>query len=418
MNVQPGMYTRQSKVHVFPASRQADGEMVVIGRIETGKFVALPPDAVEVLDHLAAGRTVGEAQDLYQKKYGEIPDMEELLRALDDRGIVALQGGRKEDGDEERLLPGGGTARKKFHFANVPQSFAHSIFNRYTVVGTCLLAALTLLLIRLEPSILPGRSALYYAQHRTLKTLILIGISLVTVFAHEMGHLLAARAVGVSSRMGLGNRYWVLVAETDLTGLWSLPRRRRYLPLLGGPLVDIASASVVVLTLFAHQRGWLPLHPGMLEILRSMVVLYAFGLLWQCFFFVRTDLYYVIGTFFGCKSLMSDTRALLRNLLSRVIPALRRVDQSAIPRREMWVIRGYLPVLLLGRVLAILTLVRVTIPLIGRYLGDIASVIIDSPQAGYEYWDTLTVPVCYLLPIFIGVGLWMKQLARRKRRQS
>ena len=59
------------------------------------------------------------------------------------------------------------------------------------------------------------------------------------IFVHELAHLIAARAVGVNSRMGISHRLWYLVAETDLTGLWSVTRNQRYLPMLAGMIVDL-----------------------------------------------------------------------------------------------------------------------------------------------------------------------------------
>lgn len=419
------MFTREARVQIFPFSRQPDGDLVVIGRPETGKFVALPPDAVEVLDHLAAGKTVGEAQDLYREKYGEVPDMQDFLGVLGEKGLIAdacgtaapagLDGSAGQAGEAGAQAAGG--AHLRFHFTSVPQGFARMLFNPVTVTGSCLLAAFALWLARLEPSILPSGNALRFETDRTAKTLLLFLIVGLTVFAHEMGHLLAARAAGVQSRLGIGNRMWVLVAETDLTGLWSLPRRQRYLPLLAGPLVDLVSGSLLMIMLYCRERGWISLPPAVAELARALIFAYAFGLLWQCFFFVRTDLYYVLATLCGCKSLMADTRGLLHNLLARIFPRLGVIDQSNIPEHEMRVIRNYLPVLLSGRILALFMLLRITVPLVGGYVSDMAGAIRDRARTGYAYWDTVAVSVCYLLPILFGSALWMREVARQPGRR-
>src|SRR5215470_18920970 len=90
-------YTRETFVTVHSFTRQPDGDEIIIGRKETGVFLAVPPEAVEVLEHLAQGKSVGEAADLYQQRYGEAPDLDDFLGLLESKGIVQS---RKEDDEE------------------------------------------------------------------------------------------------------------------------------------------------------------------------------------------------------------------------------------------------------------------------------------------------------------------------------
>ena len=64
------MFTRNSVVAVRPFTRQSDGEEIVIGSLETGVFLAVPPEAVELLDQLASGKSVREVSDFYQEATG------------------------------------------------------------------------------------------------------------------------------------------------------------------------------------------------------------------------------------------------------------------------------------------------------------------------------------------------------------
>ena len=75
-------YPTNSLVSVYPFTRQTEGEEVVIGIPANDIFLVLPHDAVELLDYLAAGMTIGEAKSIYQIKYGEIPDLEDFLSGL------------------------------------------------------------------------------------------------------------------------------------------------------------------------------------------------------------------------------------------------------------------------------------------------------------------------------------------------
>jgi hypothetical protein len=422
------LYTPEVKVAVFPFTRQAEGEEIVIGRLDTGVFLALPPEAVEILDLLAAGESVGGAQEIHRQKYGEIPDLEDFLELLQGKGFVrVLKAG------EEALRPAGGArpasaqpaaatfaapgaAGVRYHFADLPIPLARAFFGIPALSIGALIFALAVVAVFLDPSLRPHRDALVFSQDRTLKTLLLVMMGYATVFIHEMGHLMAARATGVSSRLGISSRLWVLVAETDMTGLWSVPKRQRYLPMLAGPVIDLVSASLIVLVLSGQHRRWIGLPPMAVELGQAMVMVYMLRLLWQCFFFVRTDFYYVIATFFGCKSLMKDTQVHIVNLTRRWFSGKPPIDQSGIPAGERRVIRSYAWVWLLGRLVAFWMLFAVTLPVAGKYFqSSIKTLMSGFSGGGYAFLDALFILVFYLFPLGLGMGLWIRGMINQRR---
>jgi putative peptide zinc metalloprotease protein len=91
-------------------------------------------------------------------------------------------------------------------------------------------------------------------------------------------------------------------------------------------------------------------------------VTYYTRIAWQLFFFLRTDGYYVISTLFDCRSLLSHTEDYLWYLSAQVRRAGRPVDQSAIPVREMRVIRQYPIVWILGRIVSLSAFAFVGVP--------------------------------------------------------
>lgn len=407
-------------VSVYPFTRQGDGEELVIGRPDTGTFLALPREAIEILDNLAAGNTVGEAQDLYQHQYGEQPDLEDLLETLADKGLVRPAAGRDAvawpdtpAGPAGAAAPGG----PKYHFTGIPRSLARVLFGPVTLVLCGGLIALALVAAFIDPAILPSKDALFFKDSMTLKMFVLTLFSFAVIFFHELGHLIAVRAAGVDSRLGIGHRLWMLVVETDMTGLWALPRKKRYLPVLGGPIVDATSVAALLLLLFADHRGWLSLGPFTREILAGGALIYLLGLVWQCFFFVRTDFYYVVSTLFDCKNLLGDTESYLRNLLAKVAPwRLETVDQSTIPRGEMRVIRFYSWIWLLGRILSLTVFFVVVLPLLFHYAGHIGQAITDGFAANpYHYLDAMLVAVFGLVPLLVGIWMWSRGISRRFR---
>ena len=402
------------RIEVLPFTRQEEGGEVVIGRPELGTFLALPREAVEILDGLAAGKTLGEVEDDYARLYGIRPDLADLLTALGKKGLVRRQRADSETSRVASAVPQPQPV-KRFHFANIPQDVARIFFGGPALLIYGVLIGCALIALVRDPSLIPHRRDLFFDRHKTAKVLVLVLASYTSLFIHEFCHLLAARAVGVKSRIGLSNRLWVLVAETDLTGLWAVPKRHRYLPMVAGPISDCVTASLLIFTLAARKAGVLAMSPNLYDLARAMILIFSFRLLWQCFFFVRTDFYYVISTFCGCKSLMRDTQIFVRNFFARLFRPAAIRSQDHIPIRERRVILAYSFLWFLGRVFALASLFLVTLPLYGRYLTSAWTTVRAGFQAGpYPFLDSILVNVLGLAPLTLGFTLWIRSMIRRK----
>lgn len=402
-------FPADATIHFQPFTRQADGDEVVIGRPELGVFLALPREAMQLLDQLAGGATVGEVQRRYLAETGENADLEDLLGHLEQRGFLAAAG-------RETIAAAAAPAPLRFHFAGIPESLARKLFSRPALLAAGALIAAAVTLAALEPALRPTWDKLLFTEHVTLMNAALMVSGLLVTLFHEMGHLTAARARGVSCRLGIGNRMWMLVAETDMTGIWALEGRRRYLPILAGPLVDALSGSLIVLVLFAQLKGFFTLPPLLFRFLQAMTVMYLLNLIWQAYFFVRTDLYYVYTTAFGCKNLMKDTQDFLRNRLARLRGRAALVDQRHIPARELKAIAVYSGFWLVGRVLAYSVFFLMLLPLTLQYIATLYQTIFASPEAGtYSYLDAVLFGLLSLGLTVVGIAMWGRDIYRNWR---
>lgn len=406
-------YAKSDLIEVHAFTRQKDGNEVVIGRPETNVFLALPEEALEILDNLARGKTVGEAQAEFARAHSIEPDIDNLLKALELRGFVRARG----NDSAVNLRPGAGNlpADVRYHFANIPESVARRFFGPVQLTAYLTLIAAALVAAIVRPELIPGPGSLIFSEHRTAKIVSVGLLAYGTIFLHELAHLLAARAQGVKSRIGLSNRLWILVAETDMTGLWAVPRRQRYLPMLAGPLLDSVSASILFLLLFAQSEGAFKLLPMVEQFFRAMIFIYLFRLLWQCFLFVRTDFYYVLTTYFGCKNLMRDTQIFIGNLLRRLVGSPNLLDQSYLPAHELRVVRLYSVLWVVGRGVALASLFLITLPILYQYLSSASRALYQGYGDGaYKFIDAVVVGALNLLPLVAGLSLWITSIVRRR----
>jgi hypothetical protein len=193
--------------------------------------------------------------------------------------------------------------------------------------------------------------------------------------------------------------------------MWMAPKRHRYLAFLAGPIIDAVCAAVIVGVLWAGRRGWIDLSPTLQQFAGAVLVSYLLRLLWQCFVFVRTDFYYVIATALDCKSLLADTEDLLRNRLARLRGRTELVDQSAIPPGEMRAVRAYSFVWLIGRALALSSLVLVTLPVLAGYGTELARAATGG-HSSYSTFDVLTLAIFGLVIQGGGLVVWIRSLHR------
>ena len=218
--------------------------------------------------------------------------MDDFLTILESNGLIRPA---SPDTDDKILQP---LRKPKYHFLGFPQSLARRLFSYPVLVCAGALIALAIALIVRAPSVLPGPTQLVFEKHRALGLTLITVVGYGGVFLHEMAHLIAARSRGVSAHIGISHRLWYIVFETDMTGLWSLPRRQRYLPMLAGILFDAALGSLFVVLVFAAAAPDIHVRTPWTEtLLRAAAFITLTRILFEFFLFVRTDIYYVAATF-------------------------------------------------------------------------------------------------------------------------
>jgi putative peptide zinc metalloprotease protein len=402
-------YPTTTRVLVRPFAQHREGDTVTIGDPDRQVFLSIPEEGVDILNWLAEGQTIGETSLAYEQKYGDTPDIEDFLDALADEGFVVVGSDAPHDDD---LAPSGATLPRS-HLSRISPAFAARLCGPPVLVGCAALILGALALIGTDPGVVPGPSVLVFPHYLAAVSLGLFVFGLAGVAVHEVGHLIAARAAGVPARFGLSHRLWILVAETDLTGMWLAPKRKRYLAFLAGPLIDAISASALVGFLWAHRHGWFALSPMLTQLAGAGLMVYLLRLLWQCFFFVRTDFYYVFASAFSCKNLLGDTETFMHNAVARVLRSRPTVDQSDIPADEMRVVRLYAVIWLLGRALAFGSLFLITLPVMWRY-GTLIAPMLVGRHSRYGLLDVFTLATVTIGVEGAGLVLWVRTLVRAR----
>lgn len=250
------------------------------------------------------------------------------------------------------------------------------------------------------------------AASRTRLNLLILGV-LPMLLGHEAFHALAARRIGVQSRLGIGHRLYFVALETRLDGLVAAPRRRRYLPILAGILFDVVATALLVIAADL-TRG----PDGELSFGGRLCIAFAFTtvmrVVWQCYCHLRTDLYVLVTTLLGCVDLHGTTRRLLADVVLRRIrrdrPPADRSTWHPVDRR---VARWWAWFVVVGYGFNIGTLVLVVVPILARLVNG----VVDRLTAQFTSVTHLLDAVFFitLTATQIAVTIWLSSRERRRR---
>ncbi|EID53062.1 hypothetical protein [Saccharomonospora xinjiangensis] len=385
------------EVRLRPLSVVEDGDEVVIGDPESGTFVTIPPVGGVVVRALQRGAGLRDAAEEAEAFAGEPVDVAAFVEVLTDLGFVDDGAGKQQEVERTAAI------QNKRWLAGVSQRVAAPFFGRLALAGYIALALFCVATFVAVPGLWPssGQDAFLTGDIGS-SALLLVPFALLSMALHEGGHWFAARAIGINARFGIDRRSVLLVFETDLTQVWTVPRRRRYIPLLGGIAVDVVVLSVLLgARLLVHIGVWSP--PAIVDsTLAVWVYVKLAGLLWQCMVFLRSDLYAVLVNALGCRNLWRVKTLLLRRAFGMLTEQQRTELAGASPadvRVGLW----FRWVWLAGSVVVLAWFAVFVLPPIVTMIDWTAGMLAAGPLSGSFWYATLCAGLLLLPQILVTV---------------
>jgi len=360
---------------------QADGDEVTVGRRDIDSYGVFPAEGAELIRRLAAGMTPREAAGWYHTVYGERVDIMDFLLALDELEFVRAPG-----------EPAGEAPQVRW------QRLGIAAFSPPAVLGYGVLLTWALVVIVRKPDIDLDFHNLFFSESILVVSAVLIIGQIPGLFLHEGFHALAARRLGLRSRFAISYRLYYIVFETSLDGLVSVPRKQRYLPVLAGMLADALWAAVLTLA-----ADFCRMADGSLSMAGKVLLALAFSTIarfcWQCFIYLRTDLYVLISVVSGCVDLDSTARKALRNRFDRLRGRREvRYDETSWHPSDRSAAKWYMWLLLVGSSAMIFWLTLQVIPAFYHLL----TIVLGRFAAGTNATTAqLTDSVVFLSAVFV-----------------
>ncbi|HEX4705699.1 MAG TPA: hypothetical protein VH352_26510 [Pseudonocardiaceae bacterium] len=340
-------------VLLHPLTYLADGDEVTVGRRDIDSYAVLPADGAALIRRLADGLTPREAVDWYRETYGEQVDILDMLGALDELGFVQTPG--ETDAATAEPVRWQRLGRSLF---SVPAWFCYGLL---TVVAF-------VVMIR-TPDLVPHYRNLFFTSSFTMIELVTFLGQFPLLLVHEGFHALAGRRLGLRSRLSIGRRLYFIVLETSLDGLVTVPRRQRILPILAGMLADVLVMAVLILAADVTRAG-----DGTLSLFGRLCLALSYGtllrLIWQFYFYLRTDLFILLTTALGCVDLHTVAKGVLSNGFRR-LTGRPVIDDSHWHPTDRRVARWYAWFMFAGYATTIGTFVIVVLPIAYRFLTGV-----------------------------------------------
>ncbi|WP_432190355.1 hypothetical protein [Streptomyces sp. Tue6028] len=398
------MSTPEQTVRLRPLSLvEEDGE-VLVGDPESGTFVTIPAVGGVVISALQRGATLAEAEAEAAVFAGEPVNTAAFVAALRELGFV--------DDDEAHTPTRTAAIQGRFWLRGVSQRVVRPFFGPAAWTCYCLCFVFNIGVFTVTPSLFPhpAKDALFLGDIG-LSALLLVPFGLLSTALHECGHWLAARAIGITSRFGIDRRMMLLVFETDLSQVWTVPRRRRYGPLLGGMAIDSVMLSLLLGTRLLIRSGvWSP--PVFVDsLLAAWVFVKLSGFLWQCMIFLRTDLYAVLVNALGCRNLWRVKTLMLRRAFNCLRPE-ENAELSAATAADVRAGQWFRWVWLVGFLGLTAWFVVFLLPVTLVVLRWALSGFVRGPLTG-QFWYCLICLTLLIGPDTLGAAIACRDFLRR-----
>ncbi len=391
-----------ARYFVVPLSIQREANEYLVGNADIDEFYQFPEEGLRIIEHLQRNESVADIKAACASEFNEEIDVDAFLEVLIDAGFIY----RHEDKAlfNSRIAAAKGDGRIRLHPS---RKLANAVFSRWSlavylaIVGYALVSAIQ------DPRLRLNLQAFYLEDDFTLILVSLLVLYTCTVVVHESGHILAAARHGIASRLGFGNRLWTIVAEADLTGILTLPKSQRYLPLLAGMLADVLTIALLTILLKVMlARG---IDGFVFYLIQALILQVVVTLSWQFNVFLRTDLYYVLCNYYSYPNLDGEARTYLRDRIFQLSKGRFGSRAESNTYYNPSVLRKFTAFWIIGRVLAVLFLFLVLLPTLWLYVKDAYSAFRMPSSDGPSAIDLSMFALISIALFSIGMFMWSRR---------
>jgi len=344
--------TLNTILKLYPVSIIKDKKSYIIEDTISGDFYEMPKICVDAIEFIKQKWTLGQIEAELKRLYpDEKVDIINFAKQLIDFGLVKAIDEIELKVKKTNLTMSG--------FSWVSPRFSRLFFHKQSNRIFICLTMINLLLFLTNTELIPHYEDLFLFESIIYNMLTFSLISLIMMVIHEFGHILAARSFDLPAKLGVGHRFFLVVFETDLTYAWRLfPKERNTLYLAGMYFEQFILFIILIIKLFINFQD-----PILSGILNLIILDLFYKAIYQCCFFMKTDIYYIFENSSGCYNLLENSR----HYLSQLFSSNRKKRQEWF-ENETKIIKVYSVFYIIGVVFMITLLIFYIIPQMYTFL--------------------------------------------------
>ncbi|NWQ40626.1 hypothetical protein MLOOGBEN_07930 [Bacillus sp. EB106-08-02-XG196] len=296
--------TLSATLSLVPIEIRKDKKRFIIEDKTSGEFFEMPEICVDAISLMNQGEQLGNIELLLKEKYPyEDVNLLEFAEQLIDLQLLDSIDGVKIDKQEIQ--------REQLGFLWISPKIGKFFFNKFTYFLYGAIFILNILLFIVNPSLFPHHEDIFVFDLMVVNVLFWMFFTFLFVLIHEFGHVLAMRAHNLPTKLEIGHRMFFVVFETDMSSVWKLPSKDRNVLFLAGLSFDslILFVALILQLIFQSEQGIIL---GLMNLAVFDVVL---RIIYQCCFYMKTDLYFVFENVSGCYNLMEMAQQTIRKKL-------------------------------------------------------------------------------------------------------
>lgn len=391
--------TLNSTLSMVPIEIRKDNKRYIIEDQTSGEFFEMPEVCIDAISMICKGEQLGDIERVLKRNYpDEDVDLLDFAQQLIELDLID-----KIDGNKVEIQH---KAKAKLGFIWISPIIGKLFFNHFTYLLYGAVFIINIILFLLHPSLFPRHDDIFVFDIMVINVIFWMVLTFLFVLIHELGHVLAMRAHNLPTKLEIGHRMFFVVLLTDMSSVWKLTPKDRNVLFLAGLCFDSVLLFISLIVQLMFPNG----HWFIIGLMNLVVFDAVLRVIYQCCFYMKTDLYFVFENITGCYNLMEMAKQTISKKFSFFKS---KSSEEVVFSEEIKTVFLYSIFYFLGVIITIVLYIIYFIPGI-IYAGKQLLPGFAQPPTSLQFWDALIFSLQVSIFIILLLYSWWKKYRLNK----
>jgi molybdopterin-synthase adenylyltransferase len=384
------------------------GDEYIIGRLGGDDFALFPEIGFKIIHLMQIGTPLNTLQEKINIIAGEQVDLSDFISTIDELGFI--------DHASSSTYQSTVNLNSPTH-PKVVSWIAKILFSRFAWLIYGSMSIFSLFILLSIEKYRPNYESIIFVPDIVASISALIIVRTIIVLFHEFYHYLSMVNLNLGAKISISYRLFFPVLQTDLTEIWSLPRNKRYLPLLAGLAFDVVVLFFALLLKILWSNEIIDLNPILERFLGAIALVQIISIFFQFLIFLRTDIYGAFVHIFGCFNLFEVSLLKVKSLFVK-LSRTENIVLSEAHRNDLRMSKWFSVLSIFGAsamfYIFIFNVIPSTTLLLSWMIGTLKTEPIHSVRFLEAFFVTVATSLAFITPFYLSVT----QLVSSRRRNN